>query len=154
MPTTNSRIATIHDFVPRLRKLVDNLSAERLTTAYIADEWTIAQIVHHLFDAHTNAYQLCKRVLSEDNAGLSWGSQDIMANLPDARNAEIESSLKGLEGLHERWADMFSNVDNWEKSGTSLKSGKEYSIARLLEMYADHCENHISQIQSVLDAMS
>ena len=146
-------IAIIRDFVPRLRHQVTGLSAEQLTTPYKDGEWTIAQNVHHLFDAHTNAYQLCKRVLSEENAGLSWPQQDAVANLPDAQRADIETSLKGLEGLHARWADMFSSVDNWEKSGTSLKSGKAYSIEKLLDMYVNHCENHIRQIQDVLDAM-
>lgn len=149
----NEGITIIGDFPSRLRKQISGLSPEQLTTAYKEDEWTIAQNVHHLFDAHTNAYQLCKRVLSEENTGLSWGQQDAVANLPDGQRANIEPSLKGLEGLHARWADMFSNVEDWEKSGTSLKSGKVYTIEKLLDLYVNHCENHIQQIQDVLDAM-
>lgn len=150
---TNERIAVIHDFIHRLRKQISGLSAEQLTTAYKDGEWTIAQNVHHLFDAHTNAYQLCKRVLTEENTGLNWPLQDAVASLPDAMKADIEPSLKGLEGLHTRWADLFSNVEDWEKSGTSLKSGKVYSIEKLLDLYVNHCNNHIQQIQDVLDAM-
>jgi len=149
----NERIAGIGNFPSRLRHQVSGLSPEQLTTPYKQDEWTVAQNVHHLFDAHTNAYQLCKRVLSEDNAGLSWANQDELANLPDAQRADIEPSLQGLDGLHTRWTDMFSNVANWEKSGTSLKSGTVYTIEKLLDMYANHCENHIRQIQEVLDAI-
>lgn len=149
----NEGITIIADFVPRLGQQVTGLSTEQLTTVYKEGEWTIAQNIHHLFDAHTNAYQLCKRVLSEDNAGLSWPLQDVVANLPDGKRADIEPSLKGLEGLHARWADMFSSVEDWEKSGESLKSGKVYSIEKLLDLYVNHCENHIQQIQDVLDAM-
>ena len=148
-----NQIATIRNFVPTLRTLVAGLSAEQLTTHYVEGEWTVAQNVHHLYDAHNNAYQLCKRVLTEENAGLSWALQDELANLPDAKRANIEPSLLGLEGLHARWADMFSDVENWGKSGTSLKSGKSYTIERLLEMYSNHCNNHLRQIQDVLDAM-
>lgn len=148
-----NQITTIRDFVPTLRALVADLSDEQLVTHYIEGEWTVAQNVHHLYDAHNNAYQLCKRVLTEENAGLNWALQDELANLPDAKHADIEPSLLGLEGLHARWADMFSHVDNWGKSGTSLKSGKTYTIERLLEIYANHCANHLHQIQDVLDAM-
>ncbi len=151
--SNDQQIHIIRAFVARLREQVSHLSPEQLTTAYIEGEWTIAQNVHHLFDSHSNAYQLCKRVLSEENAALSWTQQDILADLPDAKRAEIASSLNGLDGLHARWADMFANVNDWDKSGTSLKSGKPYTMQRLLEMYANHCENHIQQIQSVLDAM-
>ncbi len=150
----DEQITVIRNFVSVLRGTVATLSAEQLTRVYIDSEWTIAQIVHHLFDAHTNAYQLCKRVLSEDNAGLSWPDQDVVANLPDGKSANIESSLMGLEGLHMRWADMFSNVEDWESAGVSIKSGKTYTIARLLEMYAGHCNNHIEQINTVKQAIS
>lgn len=147
------QITTLGNLVPNLRELITDLSDEELTTQYIEGEWTIAQIVHHLFDAHTNAYQLCRRVLSEENAGLSWGDQDAVANLPDSMRADIAPSLQGLAGLHARWVDAFNSVTDWEKSGTSLKSGKTYTIARLLEMYANHCTNHLQQIQAVKNAM-
>ncbi len=152
--TTEERIAIIRDFVPRLREQISGLSDEQLTTAYIDGEWTIAQIIHHLFDAHTNAYQLCKRVLSEENAALSWPLQDVVASLPDAQRADIEPSLMGLAGMHARWADLFSNVTDWSKAGTSTKSGKVYTIDGLLTAYNDHCNNHVQQIQDVLDAMN
>ncbi|MEO1290141.1 MAG: DinB family protein [Chloroflexota bacterium] len=152
--SSSEQITIIQNFVHELREQVVGLSDQELKTQYIAGEWTIAQVIHHLFDAHTNAYQLCKRVLSEDNAGLSWGQQEIIAELPDGKSSNIESSLSGLDGLHMRWVDMFNHVDDWNKFGTSIKSGKEYTLARLLEMYANHCENHKQQIQTILDAMT
>lgn len=147
-------IETIRNFVPRLKDLVDPLAQEQLARQYIENEWTIAQIVHHLLDAHTNAYLLFKRVLTEDEAKLSWLNQDEVANLPDGRRADIRPSLLGLEGVHLRWADMLDNITDWSKSGTSIKSGKIYTLENLLTMYANHCDNHIQQIQDVLNAMS
>ncbi|MGJ3238799.1 MAG: DinB family protein [Anaerolineae bacterium] len=149
----DEHIAILRDFVPRLRALIAGLSPQQLTTVYIEGEWTIAQNVHHLFDAHVNAYQLARRVLSEDNASLSWPQQDVIAQLPDAQDAELEPSLRGLEGLHARWTQMFGQISDWSRAGTSAKSGKVYTIADLLALYARHCENHIVQIQAVLDAM-
>lgn len=153
MTTTEDRIAIIRNYVPRLREQIKGLSDDQLTTAYVEGEWTIAQNVHHLFDAHTNAYQLFKRVLTEDDAKLLWPDQDACANLPDASHANLEPSLLGLSGMHSRWSDLLSNVTDWSKSGTSIKSGKIYSVDDLLTMYSNHCNNHIQQIQDVLDAM-
>lgn len=148
------QIRTIRNFVPNLREQVQGLSAEQLTTAYIAGEWTIAQNIHHLFDSHSNAYQLFKRILSEDEAKLSWTKQDLLAELPDAQRADISGSLMALEGLHSRWTDMLETIEDWAKSGKSLSSGKVYQLSDLLRMYANHCENHRQQIQDVLDAMT
>jgi len=152
--TTAERIAVIRDFVPRLKAQIDGLTDEQLTTAYIKGEWTIAQNVHHLFDAHTNAYQLVKRVITEDDAKLLWPDQDAVANLPDAKRADLTPSLDGLSGMHVRWADLFENVTDWDKSGTSISSGKHYTLDKLLTIYAGHCDAHVQQIQAVLDAMS
>lgn len=150
---TADKIQIIRDFVPRLRQQMVGLSPEQLTHAYIEGEWTVAQNVHHLFDAHVNAYQLCKRVITEENAGLSWPDQDAAAELPDGKGSNLEPSLVGLEGLHRRWSDMLNNVDDWSKSGTSLKYGTVYSLDKLLDIYSNHCENHIRQIQDVIDAI-
>lgn len=151
--TTEEKIAIIRDYVPSLREQVKDLNAEQLTTAYVEDEWTIAQNIHHLFDSHSNAYQLFKRILSEDEAKLSWTKQDILADLPDAQGADISGSLMALEGLHMRWADMLINIEDWTKGGKSINSGKVYQLADLLTMYANHCQNHRQQIQDVLDVM-
>lgn len=154
MSTKEERIATIRELVPRLRKQIEGLTDEQLTTAYIEGEWTIAQIIHHLFDAHTNAYQLVKRVLTEDDAKLLWPLQDAVADLPDAMRADVEPSLIGLSGLHARWTDLFENVDDWSKSGRSMTSDKVYTVDKLLSIYAGHCDNHVQQIQDVMDAMN
>lgn len=148
-----TQIKALRNLPNQLRDLVADLSPEQLTTNYIEGEWTIAQNVHHLFDAHTNSYQLCRRILSEDEAKLSWLNQNEVAASPDSQRADIEPSLRGLEGTHTRWADMFSTVTNWEKFGVSIKSGKQYTLAKLLDSYVKHGEKHLQQIQDVLDAM-
>lgn len=152
--TTEEKIDIIRNFVLQLRQQIGHLSPTQLTTAYVEGEWTIAQNIHHLFDSHSNAYQLCKRVLTEDEAHLSWTKQELLADFPDAQRADISGSMMALEGLHSRWSDMLDNIENWEKSGKSSNSGKVYTLADLLRMYVNHCGSHRQQIQDVLDAMA
>lgn len=151
--SNQERIETIRSFLPRLRSLVAGLTEEQLTTAYVSGEWTIAQNVHHLLDAHINSYLFFKRTLTEDQPELAWPDQDAQAELPDGRSANIEPSLVALEGLHTRWASMLEEIDDWSKTCTSIKSGKTYSLDDLLTIYSRHCDNHAQQIQDVLDAM-
>ena len=148
-----AKIATIRDFIPRLEALIDGLSAEQLTTPYNAPEWTVAQNVHHLADAHINSYLIFKRVLTEDAPRIQWPDQDRLAELPEANSPDLSYSLTILRGLHERWALMLEAIEDWTLEGTSTGSGKTYSLDTLLDIYSRHCDAHDQQIQDVLDKM-
>ena len=151
--TRAEKIATIREFVPRLRTQVASLTPEQLTTPYNAPEWTVAQNVHHLVDSHVNSYVRFKLILTEDNATFRPYDQNLFAELPDASDANIEDSLLILEGLHARWARMLDNISDWSKSGFHPELNQPVSLDDLLDIYSDHCNAHIRQIQEVLDGM-
>lgn len=152
--TRAEKIATIKGFVPRLRAKVAGLSAAQLTTAYNAPEWTIAQNVHHLVDSHANSYIRFKLILTEENATLRPYDQEAFAELPDGKDAHIEDSLLILEGLHARWGRILDHISDWDKSGYHPGLGQNVSLNDLLDIYSDHCEAHLKQIQEVLDKMA
>lgn len=151
--TREEKIAVIRDFVPRLRQQIAGLSSEQLTTQYNPPEWTIAQNVHHLVDSHANSYIRFKLILTEDNATIRPYDQVAFAELPDAMDANIEDSLLILQGLHARWARMLENITDWSKSGYHPELDKSISLGDLLEIYWNHCDAHIQQIQEVMDKM-
>jgi hypothetical protein len=145
------KISVIRSFVPRLREKVAPFSPEELTTAYNAPEWTIAQNVHHLVDSHVNSYIRFKLILTEEKATLRPYDQELFAELPDAKDANIEDSLLILQGLHTRWARMLDNISDWSKAGYHPELKKDISLDDLLDIYSDHCEAHLRQIQEVID---
>lgn len=151
--TRDEKIAIIRDFVPRLRAQVADLSPEQLTTQYNPPEWTVAQNVHHLVDSHMNSFVRFKLILIEENAEIHPYDADAFAELPDASDANIGDSLLILEGLHARWARMLDNISNWGKSGFHLGLKKPISLDDLLNIYSNHCNDHIQQIQAVMDKM-
>ncbi|MDQ7027169.1 MAG: DinB family protein [Anaerolineae bacterium] len=152
-PTVEERIATIRDFVPRLRDLIDGLNDEQVTTQYNAPEWTIAQNVHHLADAHMHAFLRCKQILTQDEAQLFGWNPSEYAKEPDAMDANVELSLKILEGIHARWTTMFENVTDWDKSGWHTGANKHISLDTHLSTYSRHGDAHYRQIQEVLEKM-
>jgi hypothetical protein len=151
--TVEERLTTIRDFVPRLRELVAGLNAEQLTTQYNAPEWTVAQNVHHLADAHMHAYLRCKQIMTQDAAQLFGWSPPDYAEQPDAKDANIALSLNILEGIHARWTTMFETVTDWSKVGWHTTSEKYISLDDMLSTYSRHCGAHYRQIQEVLDKM-
>jgi len=147
------QIATIRDFAPRLRRLVAGLTDEQLTTPYNAPEWTVAQNVHHLADSHMNSYIRFVLILTEDHPTLRPYDQNTAAELPNASDANIEDSLRLLEGLHARWARMMDAITDWDAAGYHPELKRDVSLDYMADYYSGHCEAHLRQIQDVLDKM-
>ncbi len=154
--TTQERQALIAKFqrLPaQIEALVDELSVYQRTTPFIANEWTVAQNVHHLADSHMNSYIRCKLMLTEDNPTLKPYEQDDWANLPDAQTAEIAPSLSLLKQLHTRWVTFWQHLpdDAWSRTGFHPANGT-VTLADQLRDYAAHGEAHIDQITRTLAA--
>ena len=149
-------IAAVRKLPALLRDKVSGLSAEQLTTAYNGGEWTIAQNVHHLADTHMVCIRRFKLILTNPEFHFTNYDVDALAEYPDANNAEIEDSLRILDGLQARWAILLENLsdDEWAKFG--IGSGPDqpnYSLEDLARVYSQHGLNHLVQIQDVLDCM-
>ena len=140
----------------QLREKVGGLSVEQLTTAYNAPEWTIAQNIHHLADTHMVCIRRFKLILTSPSFQFTGYDVNAIAEMPDAKDADIEHSLKILEGLHARWAVLLENMsdDEWGKIGKGSSPDRpDYSLEELARVYAQHGINHLQQIQDVLDKM-
>ena len=142
----NSKIAKIRDAPPIIRAAVQGLNDEQLDTPYRDGGWTVRQVVHHLADSHANAYLRFRWLATEDNPTIKTYDQDVWAALPDSR-LPVESSLKLLEGLHDRWAAFLELLPDeaWSRRGVHPERG-EVTIDDLLRIYADHGAHHAGQI--------
>ena len=156
MPTPDER-KTMIDKIRRLPAQLDNvvssLSDLDLTTPFRAGEWTVAQNVHHLVDAHMNAYIRMKLVLLEDNPILKPYDQNAWAETPDSTHPHVKWAIRILEGLHDKWAIMLDSVSNdeWARTGNHLESGS-LTLDDLLVYYSGHGEAHLEQIAKTLSA--
>lgn len=137
----------------QVRRLVDGLTDEQLTTAYDSGEWTIAQNVHHLCDSHMNSYIRCKLIATEDRPPLKPYDQDEWACFPDADRADLAASLALLSSLHERWVLFWETLpeDAWSRTGVHPQAG-EVSLDDQLVAYAQHGRDHLDQMQRVMIA--
>ena len=156
METRADYISTIRSLPTQLREKVAGLNVEQLTTAYNAPEWTIAQNVHHLADTHMVCIRRFKLILTSPQFQFTAYDVNAIAEYPDAKDANIETSLRILDGLQERWAILLENLseDEWAKIGLgSAPDRPDYSLEDLARAYAQHGLNHLQQIQDVLDCM-
>ncbi len=156
METRAEAIQAIRALPAQLREIVQGLSAEQLNTAYNAPEWTIAQNIHHLADTHMVCIRRFKLILTSPRFQFTSYDVNALAEMPDAKNADIEHSLKLLEGLQARWAILLENLseEDWGKVGIGASPDRpDMSLERLAFIYSQHGINHLRQIQDVLDKM-
>lgn len=142
-------ITKIKNFPLELEALLEKYSEAQLDTPVKPGEWTIRQIVHHLADAHMVALERAKLVLTETRPIIKPYDQDEWAKLADV-NLPIEPSLAILRGVHQRWADMLSHAADadWQRTGVHLDRGL-LTLDDLLDMYANHCQDHLDQIRQL-----
>ncbi|HUN10069.1 MAG TPA: DinB family protein [Aggregatilineales bacterium] len=147
-------IEALRHFPAELDALVSPLTADQLTAHPLAGEWSIAQNVHHLADAHINGYIRARLALTEEHPPLKPYDQDAWAALADAGSADLSTSMAILRGVHSRWADLLATLDDaqFARTGYHLAAG-EYSVQFILEHYVEHGELHLEQIRRTLAAI-
>ena len=133
-----------------LRAEVTGLVDSDLALRYRPGGWSIRELIHHCADSHMNSFIRLKLVLTEATPPLKGYDQDAWARMADERAAPIDASLTILRGLHARWVTIFRNVadDEWRKTGLHSESGP-MSVVDLLAGYAEHCDEHLAQIDRI-----
>ena len=146
-------IDTMRQFPAQLEALVKDLSDEDLHTAYLDGEWTVAQNVHHVADAHMNAFIRVKLGLTEDHPAIKGYQQDDWAQTADARDLPVASSLALIKGLHERWCVLWESLSEaqWSRP-VILPTAGERPVEHFLRTYSNHGNAHIDQITKTLAA--
>ncbi len=143
-----SYISQISNFPQRLRNEVEHLKDLQLDTQYREGGWTIRQVVNHCADSHMNSFIRFKLALTEDKPAIKPYFEDRWTELSDTKSFPIESSLKILDGLHQRWAFLLINLNNEKLARTFVHPdyGTEFRIDETIGLYAWHCNHHLAYI--------
>ena len=137
-----------------LRVAVNGLTKEQLDTPYRPGGWTVRQVVHHLPDSHLNAYVRFRLALTENEPTIKPYEQQLWAELPDAKNADMEMSLNLFDGLHQRWVLLLRSMkpEDFKRKFNHPESGMQ-PLEKTLQVYAHHGKHHIAHITSLRKRM-
>lgn len=144
----NNWISDISSFPERIKNEVCGLTDVQLDTKYRPNGWTIRQVVHHCADSHMNSFIRFKLALTENSPTIKPYFEERWAELPDSKNLSIESSVKIIEGLHERWSFMLKNLseNDFQKTFIHPEHGKSFRLDENIGIYAWHCNHHLAHI--------
>jgi uncharacterized damage-inducible protein DinB len=126
-------LGQLADAPSQLRAAVAGLSDLQLDTPYRPGGWTVRQVVHHLADAHVNWYIRPKLAVTED----------LWAELADARYGPIDPSLQIFEGVTARWCRFLDSLapGDWSRKFTNAEWGT-LTVEDTLRGMAWHSRHH------------
>ena len=147
-------ISQIDETPARLREAVHRLTAEQLQTPYRESGWTLAQVVHHLPDSHSNAYIRFRLALTESEPTIKPYDEAKWAELTDAASSDIESSILMLEGIHQRWVSLLRRLtpEQWAFAFNHPERGR-VTLENTLALYAWHGRHHLAHITGLRERM-
>jgi len=146
-------ISTIKNFPKKLNKVVSTLDTPTLLNRYRPEGWTIAQVVHHVADSHMHSYLRFKHALLEDFPSIKDYQEVQWAELPDAKNHQIDYSLDIISALHKRWVIFLEGMskEDFKRSYFHPERQKKYPLDVTLLIYAWHCEHHLAHIKNAIE---
>ncbi|HVX41601.1 MAG TPA: putative metal-dependent hydrolase [Gemmatimonadaceae bacterium] len=143
-------IDTIAQCPAQMRAVVNGLDDAQLDTRYRPDGWTVRQLVHHVPDSHVNAYVRTKLALTEDTPTIKPYDEAAWARLPDAESTPIETSLRLLETVHDRWVRVLQAMRpaDFERTLEHPENGL-MTLDQLVATYDWHSRHHVAHIRNL-----
>ena len=142
---------TIEEIEAKTAELA-GLTDEQLDTPYRPGGWTIRQVVHHVPDSHVNAYVRFKLTLTEDHPTIKPYDEKGWASLPDVGITPIETNLRFLELLHEKWVELLRSVSREDLSRPFMHPINGITpLDWNLGHYAWHGRHHLAHIKSTIE---
>lgn len=131
-----------------LRAAVAGLDDAQLDTPYRPGGWTVRQVTHHLPDSHMGAYTRFKLALTERVPIIKPYEEARWAELPDTGGTPLDTSLRLLEALHERWLVLLRalGADQWALGYFHPERGRVLRLDQTLALYAWHGRHHVAHV--------
>ncbi|MCC6796115.1 MAG: putative metal-dependent hydrolase [Candidatus Hydrogenedentes bacterium] len=145
---------TLHGFVEiiaqapaEFREAVAGLNDTQLDTPYREGGWTIRQVIHHVADSHMNSYIRFKLALTEDRPTIKPYAEDRWAELEDAKDGDVETSLCLIDCLHKRWVQCLRSmtIEQWQRTFNHPERGT-VPLDETAALYAWHSKHHLAHI--------
>lgn len=137
------------------REAVVGITETQIDTPYREGGWTVRQVIHHIADAHINAYIRFKLAITEDKPTVKLWDEVTWAECEDAKKAPVSLSLSIIEGIHKRWAILLKSleINDFKKELIHPEMGN-IALSTMLQLYAWHGNHHISQIKLFRDRIN
>ena len=109
--------------------------------------WTARQVAHHLADSEAMAYTRIRRLVADADPVVIQGYDEPRWAERLHYDRPIGEAIAVVRAVRAASLTLLESLtdEEWERSGTHSEGGS-YSVARWLEIYAEHPHDHAAQI--------
>lgn len=128
-----------------------SVPADKLHKAPSDDDWSPANIIHHLADTEAHFYIRYLKILTENVPTTDFFDENVYPTLLKYEKRDVAQSLRLVQSLRESFYTIMSNFtpDEWEKKGRNSDVG-EYPIIALIKKSRSHIKDHLQQLQEAV----
>ena len=127
------------------------IPANKLHKSPANDEWSPANIIHHLADTEAHFYIRYLKILTEEVPQTEFFDENVYPARLKYEKRDVEKSLRLLQSLRESFYNLMTNFseEEWERKGKNSDVG-EYPIIALIKKSRSHIKDHLNQLQEAL----
>ena len=116
---SNEVIAEFWDSGNRFIQIAKSVSSEKLHKSNQNDEWSPANIIHHIADAEAHFYVRYLRVLTENLPTTEFFDENVYPELLHYEKRDVNASIALIEGIRAASVSLFGNFneEDWQRKG-------------------------------------
>jgi len=153
-------MSELSDLLERFRRgpelvavAITGAAGAELDYAPAPGKWSIRQILCHLADSEIVGVDRFRRVIAEDNPTLVVYDQEAWARNLDYSRRRISTALETFRRTRGENYELLKELteSTFQRKGTHSEQGP-VTLLDLLQIYAEHAEQHARQLQAVRQA--
>ena len=150
---SNEVIAEFWDSGNRFIQIAKSVSSEKLHKSNQNDEWSPANIIHHIADAEAHFYVRYLRVLTENLPTTEFFDENVYPELLHYEKRDVNASIALIEGIRAASISLFNNFkeEDWQRKGLT-SDGNEFVLIALIKKARSHINDHANQLSAALAA--
>jgi len=150
---SNEVIAEFRDSGNRFIEIAKSAPSEKLHKSTQDDEWSPANIIHHIADAEAHFYIRYLRVLTENLPTTEFFDEDAYPELLHYEKRDVKASIALIESIRAASLSLFNNFkeDDWQRKGVT-SDGNEFVLIALIKKARSHINDHANQLSAALAA--
>jgi hypothetical protein len=150
---SNEVITEFRDSGENFVKLAKSASSEKLHKSQTSEEWSPANIIHHMADAEAHFYIRYLRVLTENIPTTEFFDEDVYPELLHYEKRDVNASIALIESIRASSVSLFNNFkdEDWQRKGIT-SDGNEFVLIALIKKARSHINDHANQLSAALQA--
>ena len=150
---SNEVIAEFRDSGNRFIEIAKSAPSEKLHRSAQNDEWSPANIIHHIADAEAHFYIRYLRLLTENVPTTEFFDEEVYPELLHYEKRDVNASIALIEGIRAASISLFGNFneEDWQRKGLT-PDGKEFVLIAAIKKARTHINDHANQLSTALQA--